>query len=50
MAAEAIHDSPEAWLSDHIRNYVESDGKIGHQWHIQSRTTRQLPVLVLECM
>jgi deazaflavin-dependent oxidoreductase (nitroreductase family) len=28
-----IHDSPTGWVSQHIRSYVESDGKRGHRWH-----------------
>jgi deazaflavin-dependent oxidoreductase (nitroreductase family) len=27
---EEVHDSPETWVSEHIRNYVETDGKKGH--------------------
>jgi len=41
MEAEAkIFDSPTAWVRKHIEEYVESDGKQGHQW-------RGLPTLLL---
>ncbi|TAH49840.1 MAG: DUF385 domain-containing protein [Chloroflexota bacterium] len=26
-------DSPEDWVNQHIREYVESDGKKGHQFY-----------------
>jgi len=29
---EEVLDSPVAWVADHIRSYVESDGKTGHHW------------------
>jgi deazaflavin-dependent oxidoreductase (nitroreductase family) len=28
-----ISDSPLGWVSKHIQNYVESDGKKGHKWN-----------------
>jgi deazaflavin-dependent oxidoreductase (nitroreductase family) len=28
---EEIHDSPEAWVGNHVRDYVETDGKKGHE-------------------
>src|SRR5262245_48564570 len=31
-AKQEIYDSPEGWVADHIRSYVESDGKKGHTW------------------
>ena len=31
MEAE-IFDSPTDWVRKHIEEYVESDGKQGHQW------------------
>jgi deazaflavin-dependent oxidoreductase (nitroreductase family) len=37
---DEIHDSPTGWVADHIRSYVESDGRTGHQW-------RGLPTLLL---
>ena len=41
MEAEAkIFDSPTEWVRKHIEEYVESDGKKGHQW-------RGLPTLLL---
>lgn len=27
-----IHDSPTGWVAKHIRSYVETDGRSGHQW------------------
>jgi deazaflavin-dependent oxidoreductase (nitroreductase family) len=27
-----IHDSPTGWVAQHIREYVETDGKKGHRW------------------
>ncbi|WP_326598697.1 nitroreductase family deazaflavin-dependent oxidoreductase [Streptomyces sp. NBC_01803] len=32
MAETEIHDSPTSWVSDHIRRYVETDGREGHLW------------------
>ena len=32
MAQEEVFDSPTAWVADHIRGYVESDGDNGHNW------------------
>jgi deazaflavin-dependent oxidoreductase (nitroreductase family) len=29
---EKVFDSPRDWVKSHIREYVESDGKQGHQW------------------
>ncbi|MEV1011268.1 nitroreductase family deazaflavin-dependent oxidoreductase [Streptomyces sp. NPDC049881] len=28
-----MHDSPTAWVADHIRRYVETDGRDGHDWN-----------------
>ncbi len=30
---EEVHDSPTGWVNQHIKSYVESDGKQGHRWH-----------------
>jgi deazaflavin-dependent oxidoreductase (nitroreductase family) len=30
---EEVFDSPTGWVADHIRNYVESDGRNGHRWN-----------------
>jgi deazaflavin-dependent oxidoreductase (nitroreductase family) len=27
-----LTDSPVKWVSDHVRRYIESDGKTGHRW------------------
>jgi deazaflavin-dependent oxidoreductase (nitroreductase family) len=35
-----VHDSPEGWVADHIKSYVESDGEQGHLW-------RGVPTLLL---
>jgi deazaflavin-dependent oxidoreductase (nitroreductase family) len=32
QVAEPVYDSPRDWVSSHIRDYVESDGKKGHLW------------------
>jgi len=40
MATEEIVDSPIGWVASHVRGYVESDGKRGHQW-------RGVPTLLL---
>lgn len=40
MATEEIADSPIGWVASHVRGYVESDGKRGHQW-------RGVPTLLL---
>lgn len=29
---EPVTDSPIGWVGTHVRRYVESDGKNGHQW------------------
>lgn len=29
---EKVHDSPTRWVAQHIRRYVESDGRNGHRW------------------
>ncbi|MGN9778765.1 nitroreductase family deazaflavin-dependent oxidoreductase [Micromonospora sp. H33] len=29
---EQVLDSPEGWVADHIRRYVETDGAEGHEW------------------
>jgi deazaflavin-dependent oxidoreductase (nitroreductase family) len=39
-ANEQVFDSPTDWVRSHIRAYVASDGKEGHQW-------RGLPTLLL---
>lgn len=31
-ADEQIHDSPTGWVSRHIDEYVETDGRQGHRW------------------
>ena len=30
---EAVVDSPTAWVAEHIRGYVESNGRNGHLFH-----------------
>lgn len=30
---ETVHDSPTGWVAKHIRSYVESDGRDGHDFH-----------------
>ncbi len=35
-----IYDSPTGWVAQHIRRYVETDGRSGHQW-------RGVPTLLL---
>lgn len=29
---EEVFDSPTGWVAQHIRGYVESDGRKGHRW------------------
>jgi deazaflavin-dependent oxidoreductase (nitroreductase family) len=29
---EQVYDSPRDWVADHIRRYVETDGRDGHEW------------------
>ncbi len=29
---EEVYDSPRGWVNEHIRRYVESDGRDGHLW------------------
>lgn len=29
---EAVHDNPTGWVSRHIAEYVETDGRKGHRW------------------
>ncbi|MFE9691504.1 nitroreductase family deazaflavin-dependent oxidoreductase [Micromonospora sp. NPDC005806] len=31
-ASEQVLDSPEGWVAEHIRRYVETDGAEGHEW------------------
>ncbi|HEX5936983.1 MAG TPA: nitroreductase family deazaflavin-dependent oxidoreductase [Actinomycetota bacterium] len=31
-ADEPVTDSPTGWVAEHVRNYVESDGRKGHRW------------------
>ncbi|WP_446212963.1 nitroreductase family deazaflavin-dependent oxidoreductase [Micromonospora sp. IBSANI012] len=31
-AGEQVLDSPEGWVADHIRRYVETGGEQGHEW------------------
>jgi deazaflavin-dependent oxidoreductase (nitroreductase family) len=37
---EEVYDSPTGWVKDHIRGYVESDGREGYLW-------RGVPTLLL---
>jgi deazaflavin-dependent oxidoreductase (nitroreductase family) len=38
---EQVVDSPTKWVSDHIRRYVETDGREGHEWQ------KDVPTLLL---
>jgi deazaflavin-dependent oxidoreductase (nitroreductase family) len=29
---EEVVDSPSSWVAKHVRAYVESDGRVGHEW------------------
>ena len=31
-ASEQVLDSPEGWVAEHIRRYVETNGAEGHEW------------------
>lgn len=37
---EEVFDSPTGWVAQHIRGYVETDGRTGHMW-------RGVPTLLL---
>jgi deazaflavin-dependent oxidoreductase (nitroreductase family) len=40
---ERVFDSPKGWVAQHIRRYVETDGRKGHRWggaHTLLLTTR----------
>ena len=43
-ASEQVLDSPEGWVAEHIRRYVETNGAEGHEWrpgvHTLLLTTR----------
>ncbi len=32
-SGEAVHDNPTGWVSQHIDEYVETDGRKGHRWN-----------------
>jgi deazaflavin-dependent oxidoreductase (nitroreductase family) len=29
---DEVHDSPTGWVAQHIHQYVETDGRSGHEW------------------
>ncbi|MEH1097846.1 nitroreductase family deazaflavin-dependent oxidoreductase [Micromonospora sp. CPCC 205561] len=31
-SSEQVLDSPQGWVADHIRRYLETDGAEGHEW------------------
>ncbi|MEU5947832.1 nitroreductase family deazaflavin-dependent oxidoreductase [Micromonospora sp. NPDC047465] len=31
-SGEQVLDSPQGWVADHIRRYVDTDGAEGHEW------------------
>jgi deazaflavin-dependent oxidoreductase (nitroreductase family) len=31
-SSEEVSDSPTSWVSDHVRQYLESGGEQGHEW------------------
>ncbi|MEU6073365.1 nitroreductase family deazaflavin-dependent oxidoreductase [Micromonospora sp. NPDC047074] len=31
-SSEQVLDSPQSWVAEHIRRYVETDGAEGHEW------------------
>jgi deazaflavin-dependent oxidoreductase (nitroreductase family) len=31
-APEEVFDSPSGWVADHIRRYLATDGRDGHEW------------------
>jgi hypothetical protein len=58
-----VHDSPNAWVAEHIRRFEETGGRPAaerpHLWGLmvsampeyaayQERTTREIPVVLLE--
>lgn len=32
MSEEGVFDSPKGWVAEHVRRYVDSNGKSGHRW------------------
>jgi deazaflavin-dependent oxidoreductase (nitroreductase family) len=32
LSSEPVHDSPSGWVARHIRRYVETGGRDGHEW------------------
>ena len=32
MTEEEVFDSPSGWVAEHVRRYVDSNGKSGHRW------------------
>ena len=36
-------DSPQGWVTDHVRRYIETNGEDG-----QAKTDRQIPLVILE--
>jgi deazaflavin-dependent oxidoreductase (nitroreductase family) len=32
-AQEQVHDSPTGWVADHVRTYLETEGRDGHTWN-----------------
>ena len=32
MPKEKVYDSPKGWVNEHVRRYVDSNGKSGHRW------------------
>jgi deazaflavin-dependent oxidoreductase (nitroreductase family) len=32
MTQEEVSDNPTSWVAQHIRRYVETDGRDGHRW------------------
>lgn len=33
VTEEEVYDSPTGWVAEHIKEYVETDGEQGHNWH-----------------
>ena len=32
VSCKKIYNSPRDWIDEHIRNYIETNGKKGHEW------------------
>lgn len=33
VTKEEVYDSPTGWVAEHIKEYIETDGEQGNNWH-----------------